>query len=90
MAKQNGGSITKKDVRAIVTEIVSDALERILEGVEGMFEQQNRTFDRRFRKLESGHADLKRQLTDLKVDTPTRSEFDELKGRVDKYHPLAE
>ena len=39
MAKQDSGSIAKKDVRGIVTEILNDAAERILEGVERMFEQ---------------------------------------------------
>lgn len=90
MAKQDGGSVTKKDVRVIVSEIVFEHSERILEDVGRMFEQQKKTFDQRFRKLEEGLADLKRQLTDLKVDTPTRKEFQDLDERVEKHHPLSD
>lgn len=32
--------------------------------------------------------DVKRQLTDLKVDTPTRKEFSDLKSSVEKQLPL--
>lgn len=32
--------------------------------------------------------DVKRQLTDLKVDTPTRKEFSDLKSSVEKHLPL--
>ena len=39
-------------------------------------------------KLEAGQKDLQRQIGDLKYDTPTEKEFDTLKGKVDKYHPL--
>ena len=83
MAKQDGRSVTKPDIREIVSEIVSDASDRILEGIGRMFERQNRMFDRRFGNLEAGHADMKRQLTDLKVDTPTRKQFQDLDERVE-------
>ncbi len=41
-----------------------------------------------FNKLEVGHKDLQRQINDLKVDTPTQKEFDELKTRIARYHPI--
>jgi peptidoglycan hydrolase CwlO-like protein len=44
--------------------------------------------DKRFDKLETGQKDLQRQINDLKYDTPTQKEFDNLKRKVDKYHPL--
>lgn len=40
-------------------------------------------------ELEFGQRDIKRQLNDLKTDTPTRKEFEELKNRVDRYHPIS-
>lgn len=53
----------------------------------------------RLRKVESGlvkvEADItfiKRDIGDIKVnvsDTPTKKEHEELKSRVDKYHPLS-
>ena len=60
------------------------AVEAILEGIELMFSKQEKRFD----KLEAGQNDLKRHIGDLKYDTPTQKEFDTLKGKVDKYHPL--
>ena len=49
-----------------------------------MFSKQGKRCD----KLEAGQKDLPRQIGDLKYDTPTQTEFDTLKGKVDKYHPL--
>lgn len=39
--------------------------------------------------LKTDMGDVKRQLTDLKTDTPTQKEFDTLKARVNRYHPLS-
>lgn len=83
MEQKGGEALTTKDVRGIVTEIVNDASELILKGVERMFEQQIRTFDRRFRKLEECHADFKRQLTDRKVDTPTPRQYYDYLERIE-------
>jgi len=64
--------------------VLDEAVEAILKGMEVMFSKQ----DKRFDNLEAGQKDLQRQIGDLKYDTPTQKEFDILKGRVDKYHPL--
>ena len=76
--------------------VLDEAVEAILKGVETMFGnfrgEMNTKFskvDDRFDKLEAGQKDLQRQISDLKYDTPTQKEFDTLKSRVDKYHPLA-
>jgi hypothetical protein len=65
--------------------MLDEAVEAILKGVELMFSKQEKSFD----KLEAGQKDLQRQIGDLKLDTPTQKEFDTLKSKVDKYHPLA-
>jgi uncharacterized membrane-anchored protein YhcB (DUF1043 family) len=76
--------------------VLDEAVEAILKGVETMFGnfrgEMNTKFakvDERFDKLEAGQKDLQRQISDLKYDTPTQKEFDTLKSKVDKYHPLA-
>ena len=76
--------------------VLDEAVEAILNGVEKMFGnfcgEMNTKFskiDERFDKLEAGQKDLQRQIGDLKYDTPTQKEFETLKGKVDKYHPLA-
>lgn len=84
MVKNNVSPATKRDVQ----KIVAQAMELLLKGVEKMFEKQEKKHNGRFDKLEAGQSDLKRQLTNLKLDTPTRKEFEELKEKVDTYHPL--
>ena len=56
-----------------------------MKGVELKFTKQEKRFD----KLEAGQKDLQRQISDLKFDTLTQKEFDTLKSKVDKYHPIA-
>jgi uncharacterized membrane-anchored protein YhcB (DUF1043 family) len=75
---------------------LDEAVEAILKGVETLFGNFRgeliAKFDKvgeRFDKLEAGQKDLQRQISDLKYDTPTQKEFDTLKDKVDKYHPLA-
>ncbi len=48
--------------------------------------------DRRFDKIEAGQSHLKDQAKGLKddlSDTPTRRQFEDLKSRVEKRHPLS-
>jgi hypothetical protein len=51
--------------------------------------EQFRKQGKRFDEIEAGQKDLQRQIGDLKYNTPTQKEFDTLKDKVDKYHPLA-
>ena len=75
--------------------VLDDAVEAFLNGVERMFGnlrgEMNTKFvkvDEKFDKLEAGQKDLQRQISDLKYDTLTQKDFDTLKSKVDKYHPL--
>ena len=48
------------------------------------------SIDKRLAKLEVGQAHIGDQINGLKADlsdTPSRREFEQLKARVDKYHP---
>ncbi|KAA3642034.1 MAG: hypothetical protein DWQ07_25910 [Chloroflexi bacterium] len=38
-------------------------------------------------ELSTGLKNVEREINDLKVDTPTRKEFDDLRERVDRFHP---
>ncbi len=109
MAKKNDNRpATVKEVR----EIVIDASEAILKGVDRMFEEQNGRIDKRFKrvderfkqvderfkqvderfnKLEVEISYIKDTANGLKADladTPTKKEHEELKAKVEKYHPL--
>lgn len=78
--------MTKGEANQPVTKkTLDEAVDAILQGVEGLFEELNKRFD----DLEFQQREIKRQIGDLKYDAPTRREYDELKDRVDKYHPLS-
>ncbi len=50
-----------------------------------------RSIEHNLKKLEVGQSHLKDQIDGLKADlsdTPSRRQFEKLKARVDKYHPL--
>ena len=88
--------MVKRDPKTLVTKKMLDqAVDAILKGVERMFDKQNKRIDRRFKRvdqrfdrLETDVRDIRRRVIDLEVDIPTRKAFDDLKTRVDKFHPL--
>ena len=69
----------------VTRKTLDEAVDTILQGVEGLFQKMNKRFD----DLEFEHREIKRQIRDLKYDTPARKELNELKNRVDKYHPMS-
>ncbi len=84
----------------ITRQMLNEAIDAILESVGGMFKDLRRrldgmdkSFDQvdgRLYTLEVGQSNLKDQINGLKADlsdTPSRRKFQELKARVDKYHP---
>lgn len=73
--------------KGYVLKIVTQATDAILNGMQKMFDAQNKRFDLLESKMDTGHENLQRQITDLKWDTPTRGEFNKLKTRVNRYHP---
>ena len=69
-----------------------DGVEKRLGRVEkdvGILKKDVSTLKEDVGTLKVDMGDVKRQLTDLKMDTPTQKEFDTLKARVDRYHPLS-
>ena len=73
---------------------LDEAVDAILKGVEQMFAK----LDKRLDRLEGGQQELKGEVAHLKdevkslnaelSDTPSSRAFNELKARVDEYHPL--
>ena len=65
-------------------QVTADGVDAILSGMDHLWER----IDARFTKVEGNRADVRQPLNDLKADTPTRKELDNLKAQVDKYQPL--
>ena len=65
-------------------EALSDVVEIILEGMDKLFGELKNDIH----EINNDTTNIKRQINDLKVDTPTQKEFNELKDKVDKYLPL--
>ena len=99
--KNNNQPAIAKEVKNIVIQ----ASEAILKGVDRMFEEQNKRIDERFKRVDERFKQVDERFNRLEVevsyikdtlnglkadlaDTPSRREFEELKARVDKYHPL--
>ena len=89
-------------VKAVTRGMLDEAIDAILEGVGSMFkdlcgrldgvDKRFDKVDRRLDRLEVCQSYLKDQINGLKAnlsDTPSRREFQELKTKVDKYHPLS-
>lgn len=87
----------------ITRQMFNEAIDAILEAVGSMFKDlrgrldgMDKRFDKvegRLDRLEVGQSYLKDQISRLKTDlsdTPSRRQFEKLKARVDKYHPLTE
>lgn len=72
--------------------MLDDAMHAILDGVQGMFDESKVDLNKKFEKINTNigfvHSDLKRQISDLKHDTPSIKEFNELKKRMDLHHPV--
>ena len=83
--------------------MLDEAVQAILEGMDGMvegfrnevmerFENVDNRFDNLEAKIDLTRNEVKDEIDGLKADlsdTPSRREFQELKARVDKHHPLS-
>lgn len=87
--------IDKKNIKnSIVTfGMLSDAMDTLLNGMQSMFDDLNIKLDKRFDKVDLyakyNHDSLQKQIDELKFDTPTRKEFNNLKDRFDMFYPTA-
>lgn len=70
---------------------IRQSLKSLFQGQKQLLQNQQdlKTYvDRRFDEAATERQYLKSQLNDLATDTPSRKEFNNLKARVDHYHPL--
>lgn len=92
MASASSKPVTKKDVE----EVVIDASHAILTGVSLLLKKFARKDDQKL----ATKKDLKREISFVRDDvkglkgelsnTPSRKQFEELKRRVDRYHPTTQ
>lgn len=81
--------MSTNDPKAPVTnEMLQQAVDAIIAGVENMMKDLRREMNVRFEEVKSGQRDIKRRIKDVQLDAPSRKEFGKLKNRVDKYHPM--
>ena len=66
---------------------VIDGQSAIREEMRGGFDKVNKKIDKVEKKLTKRLDTMGSQLAALEDDAPTIKEFDDLKKRVDKYHP---
>ncbi len=73
--------------------MLTEATDAVLNGIQGMFDDLNVKLDKRFDKIDLeakyNHDTLQKQIDELKYDTPTRKEFNNLKDRFDMFYPTA-
>ena len=98
MGQPKTDSSAENRLRKPVTKgMLDDAVDTLLAGMENLYSGFKEELDKSFDKIE-GRLDnldrettfVKREIHDLKADlsdTPTRKDFNELKGRVDRFHP---
>ena len=88
-----------KSSQPATREVLDEAVDILLEGMDKLYEKfkgdMNTGFgniENRLRSVEVELSHVKDEINGLKADlsnTPTRREFEELKVRVDKHHPLS-
>lgn len=74
-----------------VVDVVLDGVDKMINGVRGEINglkgEMNERFDKLEEKMDYSDGVLQHQISDLKYDTPTQKEFDDLKNRVDRFVP---
>jgi uncharacterized coiled-coil DUF342 family protein len=93
-------TMTKSDSNEPVTKgMLDEAVSAILQGMDKMFGNLREEMGERFVKVEEEIRGVKVELSHVKDEikglkanlsvTPSRKEFEQLKTRVDKHHPLS-
>ena len=67
--------------------MIEHLVERLGKLMDDRFGAFGKKMDKGFSEAKAERQDLKRQINDLKVDTLTQKDFDELKAKVDHPHP---
>jgi len=88
-----------QEIKNLVNDVVIDASEAILKGVQSMFDDQNKQINSRFKlvddqlsKLEVEQRHLKHDFGDIKAEFSTSvsiGQFNSLKAKVNLHHPTS-
>ena len=74
----------KKESEFVTKTMLQEAVDAILDGMNNLAEDIKKEINLRFEENSAEHADIKHQISDLKYDTPSMKEFNDLKTKVDK------
>ena len=78
-----------RDPKAPVNnERLDQAVDAIVAGMEKLIKGVEMRLNKRLDRMATNIRDIRRRMIDLEVDSPTRKELEDLKERVDEYHPL--
>ena len=83
--------VTKEDVRDLLNEFWVQVLEPNLVTKSELQSELSIVKNELKAEIQEVKAEVKenrRQINDLKLDTPTQKEFDDLKQKVESYHPV--
>jgi len=88
--------MVKDSNKDLVTKsMLNDAVDTILKGIDNLLNKLNIHLDKMEDGLDGVETNItfiKRDVRDIKAelsDTPSRREFNSLKTRVDRYHPIS-
>lgn len=78
-------TVTNEKLDTKLKQTAADIVDTLLEGMNHLWKK----VDARFSTIENDLTDMKWQLNDVKADTPTRKEFEEVKAKVNKHYPFS-
>ena len=78
--------IDKKELEKTLTKTLGEFSDSILTGVEKILGKMGGKLTLRLDKLKTGQRGLQRQINDLKYDSSSRGEFQNLKEKVYRHH----
>lgn len=62
--------------------MLDEAVEAILAGMQKMFDRQSKSIDNLEAKVDNGYVQLRHEIRDLRHDTPSKQEFNDLKSSL--------
>lgn len=84
---KSGGAIrgvVRAEMLNVVKEMIIPALDQVYSAIDGTDKNLNRKLDDFMAKTENNFSDVKRQINDLRMDTPSREEFNKHGQRIQR------
>lgn len=76
--------VVRTEMLNVVTEVIIPALDQVYSAIDGTDKNLNRKLDDFMAKTENNFSDVKRQINDLRMDTPSREEFKKHDHRIQR------